>query len=258
MPSRFAPNSPGLGAAADFRPTGGTGRASVATNARSTIGAEEFFMAHWNPTGGNPGNPYHQGNWGGWPNPAFRSFWNPWTQVNTLNNVGQWYPFPSTWGRPARGINPTSPWYGGSSTFGYNPPGFGYGSAYGYGPGAAHGPAFNYAGGYGFGEGWGNVGQGFADDPEGPYAGVGPRNYRRSDHRIEEDVCDELTIDSNLNAHGIEVKVTDGVVTLGGSVPTSEMKRRAEEDAESILGVVDVCNNLGVARPGPAEPAGHS
>lgn len=60
-----------------------------------------------------------------------------------------------------------------------------------------------------------------------PYAGRGPRGYPRSDARIYEDICDRLTVDSHVDASDIDVNVRDGDVTLRGSVPTREMRRRA-------------------------------
>jgi hyperosmotically inducible protein len=42
----------------------------------------------------------------------------------------------------------------------------------------------------------------------------------------------------------LSVNVTNGVVTLAGQVPTEADKRRAEEIARSVDGVVGVNNNL--------------
>jgi osmotically-inducible protein OsmY len=78
----------------------------------------------------------------------------------------------------------------------------------------------------------------------GPYAGQGPRGYQRSDDRIKEDVCERLTQHGNINARDIEVTVSNGEVTLRGSVDNREMKRRAEDVVESVSGVQDVRNEL--------------
>jgi osmotically-inducible protein OsmY len=83
-----------------------------------------------------------------------------------------------------------------------------------------------------------------AEAPAGPHAGRGPRGYRRSDERIREDVNYRLTDDPDLDASDIEVSVNDGVVTLRGSVDSRWDKRRAEDIAESVSGVVDVDNKL--------------
>jgi hypothetical protein len=79
--------------------------------------------------------------------------------------------------------------------------------------------------------------------------GIGPKNYARTDERILEDVCDELTEDPILDASEVEVKVADGEVTLSGTVEDRAEKRRAEDDADRIIGVRHVQNNLRVVEP---------
>ena len=79
--------------------------------------------------------------------------------------------------------------------------------------------------------------------------GRGPKDYARSDERIREDICDELTEDPILDASEIEVKVANGEVTLSGTVEGRTEKRRAEDDADSIPGVKFVQNNLRIAEP---------
>jgi hypothetical protein len=81
----------------------------------------------------------------------------------------------------------------------------------------------------------------------GPYEGLGPRGYRRSDANIEEDVCDLLTQHGKIDASDIEVKVENGEVTLTGKVNDRRSKRLAEDLAESISGVTDVHNHLRLA-----------
>jgi osmotically-inducible protein OsmY len=77
--------------------------------------------------------------------------------------------------------------------------------------------------------------------------GRGPRNYQRSDERIREDVCESLTQDDQIDASSIEVTVTDGEVTLTGTIFQRDDKRRAEDLAEAVSGVKDVRNNLRVS-----------
>jgi osmotically-inducible protein OsmY len=77
--------------------------------------------------------------------------------------------------------------------------------------------------------------------------GRGPKGYQRSDSRILEDVCDRLTY-SDVDAGEIEVRVTNGEVTLAGSVRNRWDKRRAEDVAEEVSGVRDVHNNIRVSR----------
>lgn len=85
---------------------------------------------------------------------------------------------------------------------------------------------------------------------EGQFRGRGPKGYSRSDARIGEDVSDRLTDDSWVDASDIEVHVTSAVVTLEGTVPDRDQKRRAEDIAVDVSGVDDVTNHLRVRRNG--------
>jgi hypothetical protein len=78
------------------------------------------------------------------------------------------------------------------------------------------------------------------------HRGRGPRGYKRSDGRMEEDLNDRLTEDPYLDASDIEVSVKDSEVTLTGTVAWREDKRRAEDLAELVSGVSHVQNNLRV------------
>ena len=84
------------------------------------------------------------------------------------------------------------------------------------------------------------------DRERGGKFGKGPQGYSRSDDRIREDVNDRLTDDWFLDATMITVAVSDGEVTLTGTVHGREDKRRAEDVAESVSGVKHVQNNLRV------------
>lgn len=84
------------------------------------------------------------------------------------------------------------------------------------------------------------------DEIRSQYAGRGPKGYRRSDERIREDVNERLTGDYYLDAHDIEVSVSESIVTLTGRVDNRRDKRRAENLAESVTGVTDVYNQLRV------------
>ncbi|HYK43017.1 MAG TPA: BON domain-containing protein [Thermoanaerobaculia bacterium] len=115
--------------------------------------------------------------------------------------------------------------------------------------------------GYGWGGGWqgghneiwrtGRFGGGLAGSPEVrepvSYAGRGPRGGGRSDQRIREDVSDRLMEDEWIDASDIEVLVERGVVTLQGTAPDRETKRRAERVVESCRGVREVDNRIRVA-----------
>lgn len=78
------------------------------------------------------------------------------------------------------------------------------------------------------------------------HRGRGPKNYKRSDERIHDDVCQRLTDDPWLDASEVEVGVSAGEVTLTGSVESREAKRRAEDLAEDLAGVTNVKNDLRV------------
>jgi osmotically-inducible protein OsmY len=81
---------------------------------------------------------------------------------------------------------------------------------------------------------------------EGKYRGRGPKNYRRSDERLREVVCERLTDNEWLDASDVECNVVAGEVILTGTVDSRYARRLAENIAESISGVSNVQNNLRV------------
>jgi osmotically-inducible protein OsmY len=83
-------------------------------------------------------------------------------------------------------------------------------------------------------------------DQQREHRGRGPKNYRRSDERIKEDVNDRLSDDYYVDASEVEVMVSNTEVTLTGTVNSREDKRRAEDIAESVSGVTNVENRLRV------------
>jgi hypothetical protein len=80
------------------------------------------------------------------------------------------------------------------------------------------------------------------------YSGRGPKDYRRSDDRIREDISDRLTDDERIDASEISVQVQNCEVTLTGNVNDRDQKRCAEDIAESVSGVKEVTNNIRVSR----------
>lgn len=78
--------------------------------------------------------------------------------------------------------------------------------------------------------------------------GRGPKGYQRSDERIREDVCDRLAGHGRLDASEVEVQVSEGEVTLTGTVARREDKRMIEDIAESVQGVQDVSSQIRVKR----------
>jgi hypothetical protein len=96
------------------------------------------------------------------------------------------------------------------------------------------------------------------------HRGRGPAGYTRSDERIREDANDRLTDDWGVDARDVTVTVANGEVTLDGTVPSREQKRRAEDVVDDLSGVKHVQNNLRVNEPaawdrnnrGETEPTG--
>jgi len=117
---------------------------------------------------------------------------------------------------------------------------YGYNRNYDYDTRRDYGRDAGYRGGGFMG---GDFGMGIPN-PRPSYRGVGPKNYQRSDDRIREDVCERLAHDDYVDASDIEVTVSEGMVTLAGTVDDRGSKRRAEDIAESVRGVRDVQNTL--------------
>ena len=91
----------------------------------------------------------------------------------------------------------------------------------------------------------------------GPFAGRGPRGYKRSDDRIREELNDRLTAHGFIDATDIECSVHNGEVTLSGFVDSPDSKRAAEIVAEGIQGVLDdVHNHLRIRSAENAERGG--
>jgi osmotically-inducible protein OsmY len=86
---------------------------------------------------------------------------------------------------------------------------------------------------------------------QGGHRGRGPRGYRRSDERILDEVHRVLRDDDELDASDIEVRVSDGEVTLDGTVASRFAKRRAEDCTDDVTGVDHVQNNLRVRSDHP-------
>ena len=85
-----------------------------------------------------------------------------------------------------------------------------------------------------------------SEERRGRFFGHGPKGYRRSDERIREEISDTLMSHPDIDASDIEVSVSNGVVTLAGTVEDRHEKRLAEFIAEDPLGVDDVDNRLKV------------
>lgn len=80
------------------------------------------------------------------------------------------------------------------------------------------------------------------------YVGLGPPRVR-SDKRIEEDVCQALEDDEEIDASEIEVSVSSGEVVLKGKmIGDREDRHRVEDIVYGIPGVTDVINEIRVFR----------
>jgi osmotically-inducible protein OsmY len=90
---------------------------------------------------------------------------------------------------------------------------------------------------------------------EGQFVGRGPRGYKRSDGRIEEDINERLTQHGTIDATDVEVSVQNAEVTLRGTVDSRQAKRLAEDIADSVSGVKDVVNQIKIKQQG-TETAG--
>lgn len=87
--------------------------------------------------------------------------------------------------------------------------------------------------------------------PEYDHVGKGPKNYQRSDERIQDDVCEALHLSYDVDASDIEVEVKEGCVYLRGNSDNRETKWAAEDTVEGIPGVKDVMNELKVKSKEP-------
>jgi hypothetical protein len=83
------------------------------------------------------------------------------------------------------------------------------------------------------------------DEAPVSYRGRGPQGYTRSDERLLETVCEQLTDDPQIDASDIEVEVKQQVVTLRGSVPDRRTKYAVEDLVENA-GARDIENQLRV------------
>lgn len=143
--------------------------------------------------------------------------------------------------------------YGGSPSGGRQYGGNFGGEQFGSGQGGQYGSGGGqYGSGQYGGQPWsrqsGQSGGGMSGRQGQSFAGRGPKDYRRSDDRIREEISDRFTDDDHIDASEIMIQVQQGEVTLSGTVQDREQKRHAEDLAESISGVREVTNNLRVSR----------
>jgi len=115
--------------------------------------------------------------------------------------------------------------------------------------------SFGQGSGQGYGQGYSGSGRrmdewggGSMRGNQGRFHGIGPKGYQRSDERIREEINEQMMWHGDLDASNIEVQVSNGVVTLTGTVDNRWDKRMAEDLAEQMRGVHDVHNQIQVRR----------
>jgi osmotically-inducible protein OsmY len=75
-----------------------------------------------------------------------------------------------------------------------------------------------------------------------------PRNYRRSDERLTEEVVKRMRRAVGLDLSSVTVAVRGAHVILEGTVPERWMKYALENVSATVWGVEDVENHLRVLR----------
>jgi hypothetical protein len=83
------------------------------------------------------------------------------------------------------------------------------------------------------------------------YRGQGPSNYRPTDERIRERLCEVLTDHGDIDASSFALEVDCGIVKLEGNVRDEAMKDRLLATVQDIHGVVGVVDRLDVVTRDP-------
>ena len=86
--------------------------------------------------------------------------------------------------------------------------------------------------------------------------GRGPKGYKRSDDRINEDIHDRLHNDGYIDSRDVTITVNDGRVTLSGVVYDRQTKHAIENLVDGVHGVKDIDNEIRVERDGRSAPDG--
>jgi osmotically-inducible protein OsmY len=73
---------------------------------------------------------------------------------------------------------------------------------------------------------------------------------KKTDSEIQQDVLRELKWDTRVEETEVGVEVSQGVVTLTGTVSSWAKKMAAQEAAHRVAGVLDVANDIQVKPPG--------
>lgn len=75
----------------------------------------------------------------------------------------------------------------------------------------------------------------------------------KSDKQLQQDVMDDLRWDPSIDASKVGVAVTNGVITLTGSVPSYFQKQNTERVVKRVAGVRAVANDIEVRLPNSTE-----
>lgn len=143
-----------------------------------------------------------------------------------------------------RHVTPTSTDYGLRTAAMHNPSsGYSYSDAESYEWDRSMNPNVRYI------PGENNKDLGRVWSQEKNYSGRGPKNYRRRDETIFEDVCEVLSRNPYIDASEITVDVEQGTVFLDGVVETKRIAHLATELVQNLPGVINVENDLQIIRP---------
>lgn len=84
----------------------------------------------------------------------------------------------------------------------------------------------------------------FTTTPTQNFAGLSPEGVQPTDERIKETISEMFAVHPGFDASSIDFSVTEGHVTLNGTVTQKRMKILAEDVVSSCIGVKDVNNQL--------------
>ncbi|HLU77901.1 MAG TPA: BON domain-containing protein [Burkholderiales bacterium] len=247
-------------------PTYGSGRGPYA----SLAGYGAYSGA--GPDNYNVGPREHEGSWHGGdvhnpPNWGQRPSYGPYGGAPSQRDYGAYgaQGYGGEGGSGAQGYGGQGAYgrYGSESDYG-TPGGYGGdrvyrqgGARHDTGGGAHYGALVSYGqgayGGYGQGEmgrssgqggqSWGNWGQ---SGQPGRSQRRGPKNYQRSDERLQEEICERLMARWDLDTSEVSVQVSQGEVTLEGVVPERRMRHEIENLVDDCHGVKDIDNRIRV------------
>lgn len=77
----------------------------------------------------------------------------------------------------------------------------------------------------------------------------GPKGYKRSDERLQEDISERLLEAYHIDSSEVTVAVQGAKVTLEGTVPSRHMKHAIEDMVDACPGVLEIDNRVRVAGP---------